>query len=419
VNAVVEVLLPTPVGGKPGTVTDRKGSPLPVQPSGDKMKARSLVAIQLEGLESHALKITAPNRVTPKARAPKMSASSKVLSNGFVDARFSKDGQLEALSTSDGALQLRGPAGFAVHEDNPAAFDAWDVDYPATWLGTRACDPMPLRVIERGPVRVSLLGESTIGERSRLTVTYSLDTGSPLLKATVDVDWQESHKLLRYVVPTDYTGVVARYGNPFGSIDRNQKSGDQKDAAQWEVPASRWMAVLDGQGRGLSIITEAKYGFSCRNGVAGVSLLRSPKSPDPFADMGRHQISFAIGRYRALTTESGLSTAAEAEAAYTPPLVASYDSEKDIPFQFLDTGGIVPAAVLPAEKGKGYVIRLHDTAGTAGHLDVRFPRAPRKVRLVDFLERPLEGRIEKISSRIHRIYYRANQIVSVKVVMPG
>ena len=158
---------------------------------------------------------------------------------------------------------------------------------------------LSLEVAEQSPLRAVLRGTTPLGERSTLVVRYILDAGSRWLRIEAEVEWQEAHQFLRYHLPTGYRGRWARFGNPFGSIQRTQQPGVQADEAMWEVPGNRWAAVLNEDGRGMAIITEAKYGFSCKDGDLGVSLLRSTKEPDTEADMGRHTIRFAVGRHEA------------------------------------------------------------------------------------------------------------------------
>lgn len=73
--------------------------------------------------------------------------------------------------------------------------------------------------------------------------------------------------------------------------------------------------------RGLALLTEAKYGFSCHRGDLGVSLLKAARHPDPTADLGRHSIRFALGRHRTVSEPGAPSTACAADALYTPLVV--------------------------------------------------------------------------------------------------
>src|SRR4029453_4235401 len=63
--------------------------------------------------------------------------------------------------------------------------------------------------------------------------------------------------------------------------------------ARYEVPGHRW-ADLSEHGFGAAVLTDSKYGYSCVDGDLRVSLLRSPRSPDPEADIGRHELAYAL-----------------------------------------------------------------------------------------------------------------------------
>ena len=80
----------------------------------------------------------------------------------------------------------------------------------------------------------------------------------------------------RPLFPTRYAGRNARFGAPFGSVLRGQQAGSPIDEARFEGAGSRWAVVGDDDGGGLGVITEAKYGWNCRDGVLGLSLLRAP-----------------------------------------------------------------------------------------------------------------------------------------------
>jgi alpha-mannosidase len=145
-----------------------------------------------------------------------------------------------------------------------------------------------------------------------------------------------------------------------------------------------------------------------------LSVLRSPKSPDPEADMGGHTIRFAIGRHEPVSREGVLSTSTSADALYTPVLIARGSAEIRSPFTLVETGSLTPSWVLPCENSKGYVIRLHETNGGSGTAVLRLNRPAFSVDYVDFLERP-RGRPEKSGPGEYRISYRPYQILSVRV----
>ena len=182
----------------------------------------------------------------------------------------------------------------------------------------------------------------------------------------------------------------------------------------WEVPGSRWAAIIRDDGSGIALLTEAKYGFSCRDGDLQVTLLRSPVSPDREADQGEHHIRFAIGEHQERHGELRLNTAAAADALFAPVVVARRAAVPHPPFELRELGSLTPSWVLPAERGGGFVIRLHETAGGSGSTTLRLPVPPGAVRFVDFLEREV-GRPGTDADGDFIVPYGPYQVVSVLV----
>ncbi|MEK7474859.1 MAG: glycoside hydrolase family 38 C-terminal domain-containing protein [Candidatus Coatesbacteria bacterium] len=338
-------------------------------------------------------------------------ATAQVLDNGALRAEFGAHGHLVGMWVDGEPLAIEG-AGFSTYHDDPHGCDAWDIDHGVLRHPRFEANRVDLKLVERNAFRATLEGSTPLGKKSRMTVRYILDAACPHLKIEVAVDWHESHRLLKYNVQTGYRGRRAVFGTPFGSIDRPQQPGTEREEAMWEVPGSRWAAVLRDDGTGLAVVTEAKYGFSCRDGNLGLSLLRSPKGPDGTADMGVHRIRFALGRFEPSTGEGVLSTAACAEALYAPVLVTRGAAVKP-PFAIEEPGSLVASWVLPCAESKGFVIRLHETAGSPGTAVLRLAR-PRQVDLVDFLERPI-GRVRHRPDGSFALEYRPYQILSVRV----
>jgi len=46
--------------------------------------------------------------------------------------------------------------------------------------------------------------------------------------------------------------------------------------------------------KGVTIITDSKYGWHVRDNIVKLSLLRSPKNPDANCDMQKHYIYYAV-----------------------------------------------------------------------------------------------------------------------------
>ncbi len=356
-------------------------------------------------------------RLSDAAQAPAVTASTTQLDNGIVKAKFSAKGQLTGLAVDGKALDITAPAGLSLSHDQPHAYDAWEIDHYTSKTAQPVADKLTLKLTESSKLRATLEGSAAIGKKSRVMLRYILEAGSRHLKVEALIDWQETQSLLKYHVPTGYRGRFATFGCPFGSIKRPQVPGVPADEAMWEVTGNRWAAVHDDAEQGLALIAEAKYGYSCFEGDLGLSLLKSAKHPDAVADMGEHTIRFAIGQHHAASRDGVASTACAADALYTPVVIAEQGTERTPPFTLEGVGSLCPSWVCPAETGPGYVIRLHETAGTSGTLTLKLAKPSRGVTLIDFREKKLSTVPQPIKrdANTYAIPYGPYQVVSVRV----
>ena len=105
-------------------------------------------------------------------------------------------------------------------------------------------------------------------------------------------------------LPLDIHNDVATYETQFGWCQRPTHKNTTWDMAKFEVcghkvcaftygchPAGssggfHQYADLSEFGYGVAILSESKYGFSCRGNILRISLLRAATAPDPEQDQG-------------------------------------------------------------------------------------------------------------------------------------
>jgi len=112
------------------------------------------------------------------------------------------------------------------------------------------------------------------------------------LNVVNDIDWHETHVLLKAAFELAASSSMATYEIPYGTIQRPRRgtiAGRMRS-----LKFQRFAGDLgDGQ-HGFSLINESKYGYDAAGHTLRISLLRSPTDPDPNADRGHHHFSYAL-----------------------------------------------------------------------------------------------------------------------------
>jgi len=359
-----------------------------------------------------------------------VTVTKSTLTSDRVRASIAADGRLKSLVIDGRPIAFSAPAAQPViYLDNPANFEAWDIDRDALDLGNPVTTPVTVTVEADSPHAAAILVRRKLGEASELVLRYEVRAGEPLLRITAEVDWHETCKLLKLHFPTEYRGRFARFGAPYGSVLRGQQPGEPLTEAQWEVPGSRWATVsLDSEREGLALVTEAKYGFSASDGELTVSLLRSasitaaetnpymhaaPPSlsryqpPSPFSDQGRHTISLALTSYSSATPQEQ-HPAALADTLFTLP-VAYRGAAVSAGLRGVEGAPtLVPAWGMPSEKG-AWVLRLHEVGGARGQARLALAEG--------FVARPstLDGQPEGPPLKDGLLDYAPYKIISVRI----
>lgn len=268
--------------------------------------------------------------------------------NGALTSVFDKENNREVLSGKSNILRI--------YEDRPVKHDAWDVDifytqkYEDAILESVSCT-------EAGPLRLKLRFTYTY-RASRFEQEMVVYSGSRRIDFVTHALWQESYRLLRVLFQMDVRSTKATYDVQFGHVERPTHWNTSWDWARYEVCGHKW-ADLSESNYGVSLLSDCKYGYSVKDDVMGISLLKSSKYPDTHADMGEHDFVYALlphaGCVGAQTVDESISLN---QAVLTVPgamntgivLKKNCDSVK------ID-------AIKPAEDGDGFVVHMHECLG--------------------------------------------------------
>ncbi|WP_026731685.1 alpha-mannosidase [Fischerella sp. PCC 9605] len=337
-------------------------------------------------------------------------------------------------------------------QDSGQYWDAWNID------PNYAQHPLPpaklksIQWLENGPVQSRLRVVQQLGE-SEFCCDYILWAASPMLKIATTVDWQEQQVLVKAAFPLNVEADFATYEIPCGAIRRPTKPQTPAEQAKWEVPALRWadlteeMEGLEDKGEkgdkeelftnpqslipvapnphslrswgprvphssiqnpkskiqnsyGVSLLNDCKYGYDTQPNQLRLTLLRSPNWPDPQADRGLHEFTYALyphaGNWKsAHTVRRGYELNIPLQVMVCPNNLTSNSStteqtgaESGVSFLELSAENLILMALKQAEDDSHqWIIRCYECCGETAELCLQSDLGLVLGESVDLLER--------------------------------
>ncbi len=304
---------------------------------------------------------------------------------GRVVSLIDRHTQREAALPDQPANQL------VLYDDQPPNWDAWDITSDYLRRPDHVNQPAEWRVVEDGPLRVACEFTRKLGQQSRLVQRVQLTANARMVEFATRVDWHEKHRMLRVLHPVAVHSDFARYEIQFGHVRRPNHFNTSWDTARFEVCAQRWMDLSE-PGFGVALLNDCKYGHSANGQVMGMSLLRSTDSPDPEADMGVHEFTYALMPHGEF--DGGEVTAAAELLNHPPrvvPGVSSPGTQSLLTINGEHAGRVIVDGCKPAEDSRGVIVRLYEAAGGTGTVDLQLGNGWRMTEEVDLLERAKEN----------------------------
>jgi alpha-mannosidase len=332
---------------------------------------------------------------------------------GCITSLYDKAAQAETLAPSACGNELQ------AFKDTPKDYDAWNIDpgtldQPPTLL--HSVDSVS--VVEHTPLR-AVIRVSRTWSKSHFVQDITLTAGSDQVVVDNNIDWHETHVLLKAAFPLAASSPKATYEIPYGTIERPTARDNSWEKARFEVPALRW-ADLGNTERGFSLINESKYGYDAAGNVLRLSLLRSPTWPDPDADRGEHKFRYALYPH-AGTWQQAMSVRHGYEFNY--PLIATqveaHTGTLPASHSFVSVKGddVVLTALKKAEDSDGLVVHLYEWAGKDGEIELTVPPGATGATVTNLMEKP-EGQPLPISGDHVTVPIHPYEILSLRVDYP-
>ena len=405
---VVELPMPVQQGFKLSTAN---GAEVPYQETSDGKILVVSPAVSLPPLGSVRLTIElqAPSEISPAVRC-----TPSELENDLIRVSVNPDGSLSSVydkETGREALSDRGNQ-LWVFTDIPRQFDAWDIDASYTLEGSALTAGQAHQLVESGPLRGTLRVTRKF-ENSEIVQDYSLTCGSRQLVIRTRVRWHGRRRLLRALFPLQIRSHEFWTETAFGAVARPTHRNTSWDQAKFEVPGHRW-ADLSEPNYGVSLLTESKYGYSAHQNVLAVTLLRSPIYPDPYADEGEHEFTYALyphaGDWRNGTVRAAQALNAPLRPVFTSSIPGSAASAE----WRLSNGTLELACLKRAEDSGNLILRLYEPHGNRGVATLKVGHAIRAAFIVNILEETLVSLPITSDSQLE-IEFRPFQVLTLRI----
>jgi len=335
--------------------------------------------------------------VLPGAARQTARSSLRVTEDSLENARYrvkiDSNGDLASIFDKEAAHELlKAPARLELRDDPSPDKPAWRILWDTVNSPPREFVTAPtIRVVERGPVRVTIeitrtAAGSTFVQRVRLT------DGGDRVDVENLIDWKSPNSLLKASFPFTASDPKATYDLGLGAIQRGNNTPDH-----YEVPAQKWADVTDTGGEfGAAILNDSKYGWDKpADSVLRLTLIHTAKARAyPYQssnDLGHHRFIYSIAGHRGDWRNGRVPVRA---AALNQPLVA-FQTEahagglgRSVSILSLTdpNNQVAVRALKKAEDSDEIVLRLQETYGRPAHTPIKFALPIRDVREINAAE---------------------------------
>lgn len=303
-----------------------------------------------------------------------------VLENDLLQVKIeATTGNLESIFDKINQQEvLKKPAGnqLKAFRDEGQYWDAWNIDPNYQKYPLSPAKLIDIYWIEQGELKSCLRVIRKIGN-SEFCQDYILEIASRLLKIKSWVNWREKHTLVKASFPINIEADFVTYEIPCGAIKRTTKSQTEREKAKWEVPALNW-ADISKDNYGVSLLNDCKYGYDAKPDELRLTLLRGSTWPDPEADVGIHEFTYAIYPHigsweNAGTVQRGYELNMPLSAQIMP-LISEEKSYGKLPqvYRFLgwETKNLILIALKRSENNQSWVFRCYECLGKEAKLNL-------------------------------------------------
>ncbi len=314
------------------------------------------------------------------------------MENKFYRLTFDKKGTLTSVFDKKNRRQVikKGERGnrLVAYEDLPRKYDNWEISNyyrEKSWEIDEVIFFEPINDGARGGFEITKkFLNSTITQR--IFLYEDIDR----IDFENDIDWKESHIIVKAEFPVNINSDRATYDIQFGTVERPAHTNNSWDEAKFEVCAHKF-ADYSEYGYGVSMLNGCKYGHDIHDGIMKLTLLKCGLYPNPQADKCHHEFTYSLVVHTDDFRKAGII-----QKAYSlnVPLEAQWIGSNNgtLPDRYslvnCKNDNIFIETIKKAENKDGYIIRLYDAFGTRSDVTLELGFDAKTAELCDLLERP-------------------------------
>lgn len=380
------------------TLVDGEGLEVIVQCIDDKKSIAYVTNIPAKGYKVLYIKEESENKVRSEGllQVECKENNEFILENKFVKVTVDSRGELTSIFDKRANREVVKEGSKAnsliIYEDKPHnPWEAWDTDIYYMEKSWEITDVVTIEVLSRGPIKATIRVKKKY-EDSTIEQFIHLYHDSARIDFECKVNWQEDHVLLRVNFPVTVKGNRATYDIQYGNLERDTHFNTSWDIAKFEVCAHKW-ADLSEYGYGVALLNDCKYGYSVKDGVLSLTLLKAPKWPNPVADRGNHEFTYSLLPHEGRWQEGKVQE--EAYKLNCKPYIILEEPHSGIledKFSFLtvDAKNVIVEVVKEQEEGSETIIRLFESFNKRTNVKLLTRIKPKRIWEVNLEEKELK-----------------------------
>ena len=184
--------------------------------------------------------------------------------------------------------------------------------------------------------------------------------------------------------PLDIHTDEATFEIQFGSVTRKIHTNTSWEKARFESCGQKWVDLSEGH-YGASLLNDCKYGHSVKDGVIGLTLIKSGVDPNPNADVELHEFTYSLYPHAETWRQAGT---VQEGYKLNYPLYAIHGGTPgaETCFASVDKPNVILETVKQAEDGNGTILRLYESENARIKTVLTVPPHFTKAYSTDLLE---------------------------------